>query len=71
MGRTRPMGPIGLVLFCALASASAAEVTWDTIIRLTTNPSSQVTGYTGQRSIAVDGAGDVHVVWQEQRDVLY
>ncbi len=71
VGRIRPVGLTGIILSCALASAGAAEVRWDTIIRLTTNPSSQVTGYAGQRSVAVDGAGDVHVVWQDQRDVPY
>ncbi len=56
----------------ALATAAlAADVAWDTIIRLTTNPSSQVTGYSGQRSVAVDGAGDVHVAWQDWRNVPY
>ena len=71
MGRIRPIGPIGLILLSALATGGAAEVTWDTIIRLTTNPASQVTGYSGQRSVAVDGAGDVHVAWQDQRNVPY
>jgi hypothetical protein len=55
----------------ALATAGAAEVAWDTIVRLTTNPASQVTGYSGQRSVAVDGAGNVHVAWQDQRNVPY
>jgi len=71
MGRIRPIGLTGPVLLCALAAASAAEVTWDTITRLTTNPSAQATGFTGQRSVAVDRSGDVHVVWQDQRDVPY
>ncbi len=65
------MGSVGLILVSALATAGAAEVTWDTIIRLTTNPASQVTGYTGQHSIAVDGAGNVHVAWLDQRNVPY
>jgi hypothetical protein len=65
----RRIGPICLILLSA--TAGAAEVTWDTIIRLTTNPASQVTGYSGQRSVAVDGAGDVHVVWLDQRNVPY
>ena len=68
----RPIGPICLILLPALAAAAfAADVTWDTIIQLTTNPSSQVTGYSGQRSVAVDGAGNVHVVWLDQRNVPY
>ncbi|MBM3330738.1 hypothetical protein FJY68_02660 [candidate division WOR-3 bacterium] len=67
MARIGPAGLLGPILLSALATAGGAEVTWDTIIRLTTNPSSQVTGYTGQRSVAVDGAGSVHVAWQDQR----
>lgn len=66
----RPIGPVCLILLSVLASAGAVEVTWDTIIRLTTNPSSQVTGYTGQRGVAVDGAGNVHVAWQDQRSPM-
>ena len=46
-------------------------MTWDTIIRLTTNPASQVTGYSGQHSVAVYGAGNVHVAWQDWRNVPY
>jgi hypothetical protein len=65
------MGPIGLILVSALATAGAAEVAWDTITRLTTNPASQVTGYSGQHSVAVDGASNVHVAWLDQRDVPY
>ena len=53
------------------ARAFAAEVTWDSIIRLTTNPSSQVTGYTGQHSVVADGEGSVYVTWLDQRDVPY
>jgi hypothetical protein len=63
---------MGLILLFVFAAATfAADVAWDTIIRLTTNPSSQVTGYSGQRSVAVDGAGDVHVAWLDQRNVPY
>jgi hypothetical protein len=71
MGRIGPIGPIGLILVSALATAGATEVTWDTIIQLTTNSASQVTGYSGQRSVAVDGAGNVHVAWQDWRNVPY
>lgn len=68
----RPIGPIGLILLFAFATAAfAADVTWDTVIRLTTNPSSQATGYSSQHSIAVDAAGDVHVAWLDQRNVPY
>ena len=68
----RPARPIGLILLCALATvALAADVAWDTITRLTTNPASQVTGYSGQHSVAVDAAGGVHVAWQDQRNVPY
>ena len=66
------MGPTCLILLLAIATAAfGADVTWDTIIRLTTNPASQVTGYGGQHSIAVDAAGNVHVVWQGQDTVPY
>ena len=65
------MGPIGLILVSALATAGAAEVTWDSIIRLTTSPASQVAGYSGQRSVVADAAGNIHVVWLDWRDVPY
>ncbi|MCX6842471.1 MAG: hypothetical protein NTX53_09355 [candidate division WOR-3 bacterium] len=72
MRRIGHMGPICLILLPALAAAAfAADVTWDTIIRLTTNPASQYTGYGGQHSIAVDAAGNVHVAWLDQRNVPY
>lgn len=58
-------------LFALVTSALAADITWDTIIRLTTNSANQVTGYSGQHSVAVDGAGDVHVAWLDQRNVPY
>jgi hypothetical protein len=67
----RPIGPICLILLSAFPSAGAAEVNWDSIIRLTTNPSSQVTGYTGQHSVVADGEGSVYVAWLDQRDVPY
>ena len=53
-----PIGRTGLMWLIPLLPARvlAADVAWDTIIRLTTNPSSQVTGYTGQRSVAAYGA---------------
>ena len=63
------MGLTGLILLSALATAGAADVAWDTIIRLTNDPASQVTGYSSQHSVAVDAAGNVHVVWLDQRDV--
>lgn len=68
----RPIGPIGLILLSALAAAAfAADVTWDTIIRLTTNPASQYTGHGGQHSVAVDAGGNVHVAWLDQDTVPY
>ena len=68
----RPIGPIGLILLLALAAAAfAADVTWDTIIRLTTNPAGQYTGYGGQHNVAVDAGGNVHVAWLDQRNVPY
>ncbi len=71
MGRTCPMGLICLVLLSAFAIAGAADVSWDTIIRLTTNSASQITGHSGQRSVAVDASGDVHIAWLDQRSVPY
>jgi hypothetical protein len=68
----RPIGPIGLILLLAFAAtALAADVTWDTVIPITRDSASQVTGYSGQRSVAADAAGNVYVVWQDQRDVPY
>jgi len=68
----RPIRPIGLIaLFAFSTVVLAAEVTWDTITRLTTNPASQVTGYSGQHSLAFDAVGNVHVVWLDQRNVPY
>jgi hypothetical protein len=68
----RPVRPIGLILLSAIVTAAfAVDVTWDSIIHLTTNPSSQVAGFSGQRSVAVDGAGNVHVAWLDQRNVPY
>jgi len=71
MGHIRPIGPICLVLLSALAAANAADVAWDGVIRLTTNPASQVTGYSSQHGVAVDGAGNVHVAWLDQDTVPY
>jgi len=68
----RPIGPICLIaLFVISTAAFAADVTWDTVARLTTNSASQVTGYSGQHSLAVDAAGNVHVAWLDQRTVPY
>ena len=67
----RSAGPICLILFFALAGAGAADVTWDTVVRLTSSSASQYTGYGWQHSIAVDAAGNVHVAWLDQRDVPY
>jgi len=67
----RPAWPIGPILLALFAAAHGADVTWDTIIRLTTNSASQYTGYGGQHSIAVDAGGNVHVAWLDQRDVPY
>ena len=58
-------------MFAFATAAFAADVTWDTITRLTTNPSSQVTGYSSQHGIAVDAAGNVHVAWLDQDTVPY
>ena len=67
-----PIRPIGLFLLSILAAAAIGEdVAWDSIVRLTTDPANQVTGYSGQHSIAVDAAGNVHVAWLDQRTVPY
>jgi hypothetical protein len=58
-------------LSALFTAAFAADVTWDTIIRLTTNSASQVTGYSSQHGVAVDAAGNVHVAWLDQRTVPY
>jgi len=71
MGRIGPIGPIGLILLTALTPAGAVEVRWDTIFRLTSDPANQLTGYSGQRCVAVDGEGSVYVAWLDQRDVPY
>ena len=61
-----------LVLLSSFAAfAGAADVSWDTIVRLTTDPASQIAGYSGQHSVAVDAGGNVHVAWLDQRDVPY
>jgi len=68
----RRIRPIGLIVLFVLSTATfAADVTWDTIVRLTSNSASQITGYTGQHSVAVDASGDVHVAWLDQRTVPY
>ncbi len=67
-----PVGPICLATLCVIATAApAADVTWDTIMPLTTNSAGQITGYSGQHSVAVDASGDVHVAWLDQRSVPY
>ncbi len=68
----RLIGPLCLILLSAPSSAArGAEVAWDTIVRLTTDSASQITGYSGQHSVAVDAAGNVHVAWLDQRTVPY
>ncbi len=68
----RPIGPKGLLLLFVLAAAAfAADVTWDTIIRLTTSSAGQITGSGGQHSVAVDAGGNVHVAWLGQDTVPY
>jgi hypothetical protein len=65
------MRPTGLLYLTLVACGGAAEVTWDSILRLTTDPASQVTGFSGQHAVAVDGSGNVHVAWLDQRTVPY
>jgi hypothetical protein len=55
---------------CCLA-ALAAAVEWDSIVPLTTNGANQTVGYAGQRSVAADGLGNLHVVWLDNRTVPY
>jgi hypothetical protein len=57
------------VLLLVLASAPVLSQTahWDTITRLTADPASQITGFVGQRSIAVDSEGSLHAVWLDSR----
>lgn len=72
MRLAKRLGVASLVVSFALVTAAvAADVTWDTIIRLTTNSANQVTGRSGQHGVAVDAAGNVHVVWLDQRTVPY
>lgn len=52
-----------------LTGAAVADVAWDSVFRLTTNPAGQVTGFEGQCSIGADPAGNVWVVWLDQRTV--
>ncbi len=67
-----PLRPIGLiVLFVLAAAAHGKDVTWDSVVRLTTNSAGQCTGYSGQHSVAADAAGNVHVAWLDQRTVPY
>jgi len=55
------------MLVLLLGAAAQAGPSWDSIVRLTTNPAHQYTGYGRQRSIALDRAGNVHVGWLDER----
>ncbi len=64
--------PVTLILLAAVAQeTSGADPVWDSILPLTTNTYYQYTGYARQHSIAVDGQGNVHVTWVDQRTVPY
>lgn len=65
------MGRAGLILAIAVARAAFGTVIWDSIIRLTSNPSHQHLGYSGQRSLAVDRSGNIWVFWLDQRTIPY
>ncbi|MBM3315991.1 hypothetical protein FJY71_09210, partial [candidate division WOR-3 bacterium] len=59
------------LLALLLATAGGFDVAWDTVVRLTNDPASQYAGFGGQRPVAVDPAGNVWVVWVDQRTVPY
>lgn len=61
----------GLVLGLAVVQAALATVVWDSVVKLTTDPSYQVLGYSAQRSLVVDRSGNVWVFWLDQRTVPY
>lgn len=65
----RAVGVWGLLALVAVATGQ--PVRWDSIVQLTTNPAMQTLGSGGQRSIAVDGSGNLHVVWLDNRSVPY
>jgi len=60
-----------LLLAVVAGSAGASSPVWDSVVRLTTDPANQYTGYSGQHGVAADAAGNVHVAWLDQRTVPY
>jgi hypothetical protein len=60
-----------LLLAALTGYAGAFSPAWDAVVRLTTDPASQYTGYSGQHGVAADAAGNVHVAWLDQRTVPY
>lgn len=59
--------PAPALLLFIILRASTLSFEWDSIIRLTDNPSSQSLGYSYQRSIAIDLTGNVWVLWLDYR----
>lgn len=57
-----------LVALC-LAPAAALPALWDSVLPLTTDAHNQAVGHGGQRSVAADPQGNLHVVWLDARTV--
>ncbi len=60
-----------MLAILGMTGAVSAAVVWDSVVRLTTDPTYQLLGSSGQRSMAVDPAGNVWVFWLDQRTVPY
>ena len=52
-----------------LGPAVALPATWDSVMPLTINTANQIVGFGGQRSMAADLQGNLHVVWLDARTV--
>lgn len=63
------MAPKLLLLMLWLGPAAALPALWDSLLPLTTDAHNQTVGYGGQRSIAADPQGNLHVVWLDTRTV--
>ena len=53
----------------SLGPAVALPATWDSVMPLTVNTANQIVGFGGQRSMAADLQGNLHVVWLDARTV--